>query len=56
MSIGEAGTKWTGSHGFGVPGYDPAIILSRDMLGDQGKAIDLLKAIAGRENPVVATT
>ena len=50
MSIGEAGTKWTGSHGFGVPGYDPSIILTRDMLGDQGKAIDLLKAIAGRES------
>jgi hypothetical protein len=50
MSIGAAGTKWTGGNGFGVPGYDSTIILTKDMLNDQTKAIDLLKAIAGRES------
>lgn len=32
MSIGDAGVKWTGSFGFGVSGFDPSIILTRDML------------------------
>jgi peptidoglycan hydrolase-like protein with peptidoglycan-binding domain len=50
MSIGAAGTKWTGGNGFGVPGYDPRDILTTDMLNDQTKAIALLKAIAGRES------
>jgi Putative peptidoglycan binding domain len=50
MSIGDAGTIWTGSHGFGIPGHDPSIILTQDMLNDQATAIDLLKAIAGRES------
>jgi Putative peptidoglycan binding domain len=50
MSIGDAGTIWTGSHGFGIPGHDPSIILTQDMLNDPATAIDLLKAIAGRES------
>src|SRR5262249_12270813 len=35
MSIGDAGVKWTGAHGFGVPGFDPSIILTKDMLSDK---------------------
>lgn len=50
MSIGAAGTKWTGSNGFGVPGYDPSIILTKDLLDNREQAIALLKAIAGRES------
>jgi hypothetical protein len=50
MSIGAAGTKWTGGNGFGVPGYDPNTILTKDLLNDQTKAIALLKAIASRES------
>src|ERR1043165_453828 len=50
MTIGAAGTKWTGAHGFGVPGYDPSSILTKQMLDDPTQAIALLKAIAGRES------
>lgn len=50
MRIGEAGTKWTGAHGFGVPGYDPNAILTKEMVDDPVQAIALLKAIAGRES------
>jgi peptidoglycan hydrolase-like protein with peptidoglycan-binding domain len=50
MSIGDAGVKWTGAHGFGVPGFDPSVILTRDMLSNKAQAIALLKAIAGRES------
>lgn len=50
MQIGEAGRKWTGSHGFGVPGYDPAATLTKEMLEDPAQAIPLLKAIADRES------
>jgi peptidoglycan hydrolase-like protein with peptidoglycan-binding domain len=50
MQIGAAGTQWTGAHGFGVPGYDPESMLTKDMLDDPVKAIALLKAIAGRES------
>ena len=50
MSIGDAGTRWTGAHGFGIPGHDPSIILTQDMINDPATAIDLLKAIAGRES------
>ncbi|MBN8991192.1 MAG: peptidoglycan-binding protein [Rhizobiales bacterium] len=50
MRIGEAGTKWTGANGFGVPGYDPNAMLTKDMVDDVVKAIALLKAIAGRES------
>ncbi|ANW04550.1 peptidoglycan-binding domain-containing protein [Bradyrhizobium icense] len=50
MRIGEAGTKWTGAHGFGVPGYNPNAILTKEMVDDPVQAIALLKAIAGRES------
>jgi peptidoglycan hydrolase-like protein with peptidoglycan-binding domain len=50
MAIGAAGTKWTGANGFGVPGYDPNIILTKATLDDSDQAIALLKAIAGRES------
>ncbi|KRR10747.1 peptidoglycan-binding protein [Bradyrhizobium valentinum] len=50
MRIGEAGTKWTGAHGFGVPGYDPNTILTKEIVDDPVQAIALLKAIAGRES------
>ncbi|CAL8981533.1 hypothetical protein RHODGE_RHODGE_02842 [Rhodoplanes serenus] len=49
MTIGAAGTKWTGANGFGVPGYDPDAILTREMVDDPDQAIPLLKAIARRE-------
>lgn len=50
MTIGAAGTKWTGAHGFGVPGYNPNSILTKQMLDHQDQAIALLKAIAHRES------
>ncbi|HEY7665248.1 MAG TPA: peptidoglycan-binding domain-containing protein, partial [Xanthobacteraceae bacterium] len=50
MTMGEAGKKWTGSYGFGIPGYSDDIILTKQMLEDPKPAIALLKAIAGRES------
>ena len=50
MQIGEAGRKWTGAYGFGVPGYDPNATLTKEMVEDPAQAIPLLKAIAGRES------
>ena len=50
MRIGAAGTKWTGAHGFGVPGYDPGDQLTKQMLESPASAIALLKAIAKRES------
>ncbi|HWK63953.1 MAG TPA: peptidoglycan-binding domain-containing protein [Rhizobiaceae bacterium] len=50
LTIGAAGRKWTGANGFGVPGYDPNSILTKQMLEDSASAISLLKAIAGRES------
>jgi peptidoglycan hydrolase-like protein with peptidoglycan-binding domain len=50
MTIGEAGTKWTGAHGFGVPGYNPDAILTKAMVELPAQAIPLLKAIASRES------
>jgi peptidoglycan hydrolase-like protein with peptidoglycan-binding domain len=50
MTIGAAGTKWTGALGFGVPGFDPHSMLTKAMLDDPSQAIALLKAIAGRES------
>lgn len=50
MPIGEAGKKWTGANGFGVPGYNPSSILTTHMLEEPAAAIDLLKAIASRES------
>lgn len=49
-TIGEAGRIWTGNNGFGVPGYDPNSILTKQTLDDPNQAIALLKAIAGRES------
>lgn len=49
LKIGEAGTKWTGANGFGVPGYDPAAELTAEMVDDPEQAIPLMKAIARRE-------
>ncbi len=50
MKIGDAGTKWTGSYGFGIPGYDPNATLTKEMVNDPAQAIPLLKAIANRES------
>ncbi len=50
MTIGAAGRKWTGAHGFGVPGYDPNSMLTKQMVDDPSQAIPLLKAIANRES------
>ena len=50
MKIGEAGVKWTGANGFGVPGYDPNATLTKEIVDDRVQAIALLKAIAGRES------
>jgi hypothetical protein len=49
MKIGAAGTRWTGSNGFGVPGYDPNKVLTHEMLNDPAFVIPFMKAIAGRE-------
>jgi hypothetical protein len=50
MTIGAAGTKWTGGHGFGVPGYDSNSMLTKAMMDEESQAIALLKAIAHRES------
>lgn len=50
MTIGAAGAKWTGAHGFGIPGHDPDRTLTKQLLDDPLSAIALLKAIAGRES------
>ncbi|MGN7752962.1 peptidoglycan-binding domain-containing protein [Sinorhizobium sp. 22678] len=50
MTIGAAGTKWTGAHGFGIPGHDPDSTLTKQLLDDPATAVALLKAIAGRES------
>jgi hypothetical protein len=49
MRLGAAGARWTGGHGFGVPGYDPNMVVTREMMNDPNFAIPLMKAIAGRE-------
>ena len=49
MPMGAAGKKWTGSYGFGIPGYPDERILTKEMLDDPTLAIAILKAIAGRE-------
>ena len=46
---GAAGQKWMGYYGFGVPGYDPETITTKEMLKDPKFAIPLMKAIASRE-------
>jgi hypothetical protein len=50
MQMGAAGKKWTGSYGFGIPGYSNDMILTKEMLDDPKHAIAILKAIAGRES------
>jgi lysozyme family protein len=50
MTMGAAGKKWTGSYGFGIPGYPDDMILTKQMLDDPKLAIAILKAIAGRES------
>lgn len=50
MAVGAAGTKWTGAYGFGVPGYDPDMMLTKAFLDDARSAIPFLKAIAHRES------
>lgn len=49
MTVGAAGAKWTGNNGFGVPGYDPKMVVTRDMMADPNFAIPFMKAIASRE-------
>ncbi|MDW9589843.1 hypothetical protein GOC31_28555 [Sinorhizobium meliloti] len=50
MALGAAGGKWTGAHGFGVPGYDANSTLTKQLLDDPVTAGALLKAIAGQES------
>src|SRR5262249_18945078 len=45
-----AGKKWTGSYGFGIPGYPNDMILTKELLDNPKDAIPILKAIAGRES------
>jgi hypothetical protein len=49
MALGAAGTKWTGGNGFGVPGYDPSMRVTKEMMQNEEFAISLFKAIAKRE-------
>jgi len=50
MPMGAAGKKWTGSYGFGIPGYPDDMILTREMVDNPKVAIPILKAIANRES------
>ncbi len=50
MTMGAAGKQWTGSYGFGIPGYSDEMVLTREMLDDDKLAIAIMKAIAGRES------
>jgi hypothetical protein len=50
MEMGPAGKKWTGSNGFGIPGYPDDTVLTKEMLQDPKLAIAILKAIARRES------
>jgi cell wall-associated NlpC family hydrolase len=50
MEVGAAGAKWTGQHGFGVPGYDSSMMLTKEMVADAKQAIPIMKAFAGRES------
>jgi peptidoglycan hydrolase-like protein with peptidoglycan-binding domain len=49
MEMGAAGKKWTGSFGFGIPGFPDSTVLTKEMLLDPKLAIPIMKAIAGRE-------
>lgn len=50
MTIGAAGKKWTGAHGFGIPGYDSSATLTKTMVNNPETAIPLMKAVAHRES------
>jgi hypothetical protein len=49
MRLGAAGARWTGGHGFGVPGYDSQMIVTREMMNDPSFVIPFMKSIAKRE-------
>lgn len=49
MQFGAAGKKWTGSNGFGIPGYSDETMLTADMVDDPAVAVPIMKAIARRE-------
>jgi len=49
MPIGAAGAKWTGGNSFGVPGYDPRTVLTKEMVRDPAFIIPFMKSIAFRE-------
>lgn len=49
LEIGEAGRKWTGANGFGVPGYPDTTKLTAQMIDDPSLAIPFMQAIAKRE-------
>lgn len=49
MTYGAAGKKWTGSNGFGIPGYPDSTVLTAAIVNDPTTAIPILKAIAERE-------
>lgn len=49
MKIGEAGAKWTGNNSFGVPGYDPNMVVTPEMAENPDFMIPFMKAIAKRE-------
>lgn len=50
MTIGAAGKKWTGDNSFGIPGYDSNKVLTKQMLDDEPQAVEIMKAVAGRES------
>jgi len=49
MTIGAAGTKWTGGNSSGGPGYAPNKLLTQEILNDPSFMIPFMKAIAERE-------
>ena len=49
MTFGAAGQKWTGSNGFGIPGYSDSTVLTKEMVADQATAVPIMKSIAKRE-------
>ncbi len=49
MTVAEAGDKWTGGNGHGIPGYDDGTVLTKEMIANPAKAIPIMRAIAERE-------
>lgn len=49
MTFGAAGQKWTGSNGFGIPGYSDSTVLTKEMVADPATATPIMKSIAKRE-------